>query len=540
MANLPPKPESPVKDERRHDARDGVTTARPMALVPPPPSTPIYRSERPPNSYVPRSRPESETYIPAYAPRRPVRPWESDRHRDHDWRRERRSDWRDPDRRDTRPFDRRRDDDRFRRRYDSSYRRSRSPLSRRSRSPPRHRRSRSPPPRRFSPSRRSRSRSRSPHYRRGYSPPRGRPRASSRSRSPLPRSPPPKRLKLGNHSISDSPRTPRTRSRSHVRSRSRTRSRTPRRPSDHNNTSNTTPPPSIKETENLTSRPTSPKRPDIAPSPQPTTSTHNHDAVTAVPKAEELPAIKTEEPAPTIPSPRDHPMHPTYDQPVKPEIREGRVKMEITKDERLPTHPRAEATAPRPSPSPKPEVKAEPRGRSHSPPKGPRAFQWRKTSKSPPKGPRNQGSSTPSMVATPVPPPAPAPASMPVYPTGPRADRRLKEQTDPSDPLQSSKYTQIPPLAPERWLRVREFQHPDTSLIKMEAEIRHKRASRMALNRELDNLRDHSRRALHEVEMANIDLRAAEGRRKVVDVQLERAKQGTLGIDYVPPETTSD
>lgn len=123
MANLPPKPESPLKDDRRHDPRDGVTTARPMApplsplSPPPPPQSRLSDSDR---SYIPRSRPEADTYIAPYDSRRP---WERDRprdrddrprDRDYDRRRDSRRDWRDPDRRDIRPYDRRRDDDRFR------------------------------------------------------------------------------------------------------------------------------------------------------------------------------------------------------------------------------------------------------------------------------------------------------------------------------------------------------------------------------------------------------------------------------------------
>lgn len=38
-------------------------------------------------------------------------------------------------------------------------------------------------------------------------------------------------------------------------------------------------------------------------------------------------------------------------------------------------------------------------------------------------------------------------------------------------------------------------------------------------------------RVLHELDLATIDLRAAETRRKIADAQLERAKTGTLGMD---------
>lgn len=42
-----------------------------------------------------------------------------------------------------------------------------------------------------------------------------------------------------------------------------------------------------------------------------------------------------------------------------------------------------------------------------------------------------------------------------------------------------------------------------------------------------------TRRALHELDTATIDLRAAESRRKIADAQLEKARAGVLGIDAV-------
>lgn len=42
-----------------------------------------------------------------------------------------------------------------------------------------------------------------------------------------------------------------------------------------------------------------------------------------------------------------------------------------------------------------------------------------------------------------------------------------------------------------------------------------------------------TRRALHELDLATIDLHMAEERRKVADVHLEKAKAGVLGIDHV-------
>lgn len=42
-----------------------------------------------------------------------------------------------------------------------------------------------------------------------------------------------------------------------------------------------------------------------------------------------------------------------------------------------------------------------------------------------------------------------------------------------------------------------------------------------------------TRRAIHELAMASLDLAAAQKRRINADAQLEKARAGVLGIDYV-------
>lgn len=42
---------------------------------------------------------------------------------------------------------------------------------------------------------------------------------------------------------------------------------------------------------------------------------------------------------------------------------------------------------------------------------------------------------------------------------------------------------------------------------------------------------------MHEHDMAAIDLRAAEARRKIADSQMEKARAGVLGIDAIPIES---
>jgi len=58
--------------------------------------------------------------------------------------------------------------------------------------------------------------------------------------------------------------------------------------------------------------------------------------------------------------------------------------------------------------------------------------------------------------------------------------------------------------------------------------------SRLALlKREYIEKSRAAKRAVHEYNLATIDLRLAEERRKVADVQLDKARAGQLGIDYV-------
>jgi hypothetical protein len=63
-------------------------------------------------------------------------------------------------------------------------------------------------------------------------------------------------------------------------------------------------------------------------------------------------------------------------------------------------------------------------------------------------------------------------------------------------------------------------------------------AHRAHLCSEYTNIARATRRALHELELATIDLRAAEMRRRVADAQIEKAKAGALGIDHVVAEST--
>ena len=49
-----------------------------------------------------------------------------------------------------------------------------------------------------------------------------------------------------------------------------------------------------------------------------------------------------------------------------------------------------------------------------------------------------------------------------------------------------------------------------------------------------------TRRALNELMIAELDLKAAEGRRAITSALFEKARQGTLGIDYVADPARTD
>lgn len=66
-----------------------------------------------------------------------------------------------------------------------------------------------------------------------------------------------------------------------------------------------------------------------------------------------------------------------------------------------------------------------------------------------------------------------------------------------------------------------------------DAEIARVQALRAHITSEYNQTAKASKRARHELEMAAIDLRAAELRRKVADSQLEQARAGALGVDAI-------
>ncbi|KAG5653263.1 hypothetical protein H0H81_001423 [Sphagnurus paluster] len=204
------------------------------------------------------------------------------------------------------------------------------------------------------------------------------------------------------------------------------------------------------------------------------------------------------------------------------------------------------------------------RDRSPSPPRHPRfrgpppqqaSAHPRRVSRSPPRGPRNQSTHYPPHSRSNGTPTGPASS----YAPGPRGQRRqypthLPPTSLPSPPNPQQNIVQplvvqeqpiaTPPPAPEP--EVAKLPLPPipvkkllTSLTpELDAEIARLQAHRAHLASEYIQLAKGTRRALHELDTATIDLRAAELRRKVADNQYERAKNAIIGVEYVPVDTS--
>ncbi|KAF9483834.1 hypothetical protein BDN70DRAFT_873215 [Pholiota conissans] len=537
MANLPPRPESPLRlgsarDDRRHivDERErDRRAAQPMA--------PRYRSPRPERlpdrdrTYMPR--PKGDTYIADYDGRREDRRDYDDRDRDRD---------RDRSRRDY---------DRDRRNWERERERDRSPPPRRWSPDRRYDRERGPP-RRPSPTRRSGPRrdSRSPLPRRKFSrsPYRGRNRSRSRSR-PF-RSPPPRAIRLGNHSIAASPRSrsshsPRRRRYSRERSpaspdrRPNQRAPSPRRGSprreehkplptgpladrhkeEHvaatSDTQNQTTSISMSTVEEISQDSVAPQKTRLEQSEKVSASQSLPEPIY---QAMSQPTTKTEAedikmesiPEPELPVSQNYP-EPKPDVPyedilpkvtVPPEAPE--VKMDFVDSPKPPTLASTQSRGSTP-PKPSPNLSDQNRGL----PTGPR---WGGP-RSPPRGPRSH--------LQPRPPPVQSSSSYRSAPRGPRRDFR---GGPPSSYLPATPKTgpSLPPIP--------KYSKPnDTDAL--ESEIARLQGHRGHLNVEHFQHVSNSRKALQELDMASIELHAAENRRRITELQLEMARTGSLGID---------
>ncbi|TFK42743.1 hypothetical protein BDQ12DRAFT_676742 [Crucibulum laeve] len=536
MSNLPPRPGSP-RDGDNHERRSYPDERDTHPFRSPGPPHSRYYDQPPESRSYPPARPRVDTYIPpAYDSRREEGPrrleygssyrgrggyrgvprdlereprnwdrgrdtrvWESPSHRTHY---------------DDRRFDRRRIEEPS---YDS--RRDFSPRHN-PRFPPRY------PPREYHPEsyrRRSRSPNRRPPLR-SPSPP-YRSRQDLRPRSPPPPSPPPpKRIKLGNHSISTSPNSPRSRSPPHYRHRLPVNA-------EHKSIENVAPVTSTQELQNVDMR-------SRSATPRP--------AVDAFPAAIHSEETRRKSPSPILPSTpvEVSPQQAPSPTPTSRNFNEttGTSRHAIPSQEPLLNDDTSASSMPVTAVQDQLTLS---RPRSPDPPKQPRLMDAvapkggppggtfrRRLSRSPPRGPRSH----------PRPPVVPPTGSATHCPTGPRAGWRQNVQATAlsvSGPVDVVVEAATPNAEPE--LKV---QLPNIPILKRESptahldqEIARLESHRLHLASEYIQTAKDTRRALHEIDMVSIDLRAAERKRKIADVQLEKAKAGLLGVAPIAMDT---
>ena len=371
----------------------------------------------------------------------------------------------------------------------------------------------------------SRRFSRSPPRRRPSSPAPYRSRPRSRSHTP-----PSKRFRPGNYSRMASPRSRSPHRRRHSRDRSRSRSQIHLENEAHN--------PKIK------SRAASPDAIKVEPSDSfpvlETSMIEDHKQLSRIHMAE-IDVKAPLNPPDTLILNQSFTLSPSQDD-IKPDIRTASPVPQTL--EALPANDRGiiekiESTSHKPSPQSPMPVQAQ---RSPSPPRPsrnvheitarvpPTGPQRTWPSRSPPRGPR-------SHPRQPIPP-----SSVPSYGSVPRGPRRGFPPTGPSSSFSSppsigSRHNNpeskkiMKPLDPD--LEVRSSQHFLLSSWSLRSIVQIYRAQANRSHLAFDYLQrvKSLRRALHELDLATIDLRAAEIRRRIADAQLEKAKNGALGID---------
>ncbi|KAK1218266.1 hypothetical protein PQX77_014639 [Marasmius sp. AFHP31] len=297
---------------------------------------------------------------------------------------------------------------------------------------------------------------------------------------------------------------PRARARSRSRSRSRPpRSRSPRRPSHP------------EPAQPISERPPS-------PSPRPASS-----QVEVTKKDDSLPS-----PASPVPA-KDEDIH-MLDPPAAPN------KAEASQSSHLPSPIQP---TPRPSTPREPRQREPPTGSGTEPPRQPRMHRgrgdfrggrggpFRGTGAEPPRGPRSlrppstmTGTAT-HPIDTGVSSQSPASASHPGAYSG----------SAPSTPSQPAV---VPPTVIEIEVPPYDQLFQPSPVAKQSKNLQTMLDNQMKemfnIQREYKVVYRAQRRALHEFDLATVDLKASEVRRKVTSTQLALASMGTLGVDYVP------
>ncbi|KAJ6618346.1 hypothetical protein B0H10DRAFT_2217860 [Mycena sp. CBHHK59/15] len=251
-------------------------------------------------------------------------------------------------------------------------------------------------------------------------------------------------------------------------------------------------------------------------------------------------AIKTESPEPAV-----QPKIEEYIQPPKAE-------------EPAPMHAEYKE-GPQPQPPPPPIIRAPTEEEKPAMPD----TKVRKRSPSPPRHPRNRGGAPPVRGAmyqrrpsrSPPPPPH---ANTPRGPRGDRfrgrgARRGLPSQAasfshagpssyapppTPTGPAAEAPPPRVPAAPPEPEVQlppIPAWEGRDVERHELALAQQASRTHRAIMRAQYVQVEKATRRALYELETATIELRAVEGRRRVADTHLERARAGVLGIEYVAP-----
>ncbi|EPT05958.1 hypothetical protein FOMPIDRAFT_83947 [Fomitopsis schrenkii] len=141
----------------------------------------------------------------------------------------------------------------------------------------------------------------------------------------------------------------------------------------------------------------------------------------------------------------------------------------------------------------------------------------RRRSRSPPVAPRNYAPTPPT-------PSSPHPSvSLPIKPSWSR--RSTKQAETPT--------VESPSSATQSTFSSRPKTEPDDPVLKaLTAEIAGAQKIRLAAAEEYKSMLLQKQRTTHELQLANLDLRAAQMRRMIAEDQLERAKAGELGVEY--------
>ncbi|TBU32368.1 hypothetical protein BD311DRAFT_803957 [Dichomitus squalens] len=161
-----------------------------------------------------------------------------------------------------------------------------------------------------------------------------------------------------------------------------------------------------------------------------------------------------------------------------------------------------------------------------------KASNARRRSRSPPIGPRHYHVSTPSHKS-----PAQNTHGGPNLPSKPDWVRRnagreaVKQEATTSAPAPAAPTAPSEPAASVPVIPP--YQPKPSITADIEAEIARVRAHRAHIENEYIQIAKDTRRALSDLMIADIDLKNAEARRAVSSAQLEKARLGKLGIDFI-------